>query len=144
MSTTQNLLAASLGAGLTALGRARQGRTKGRMLVPGLTAAVEVIFDPQRTTFEQLARLFLEIHDPTQVDRQGPDVGDQYRSAIFYMDEAQRQTAERLLAQLRSRGLAVATKLEPAARFWPAETYHRDYYQRNGKTPYCHARVKRF
>jgi peptide methionine sulfoxide reductase msrA/msrB len=110
----------------------------------GHAEAVEVIFDPQRTRFETLARLFLEIHDPTEVDRQGPDIGAQYRSVIFYTDEDQRQTAEKLLALLRARGLAVATRVEPAARFWPAEPKHRDYYLRNGKTPYCHARVKRF
>jgi peptide methionine sulfoxide reductase msrA/msrB len=110
----------------------------------GHAEAVEVVFDPQRTSFETLARLFLEIHDPTQVDRQGPDIGDQYRSVIFYTDEVQRQTAERLLALLRAKGVSVATRLVPATRFWPAEPNHRDYYQRNGKMPYCHARVKRF
>lgn len=110
----------------------------------GHTEAVEVIFDPQRTSFDKLARLFLEIHDPTQINRQGPDVGEQYRSVIFYTDEAQRQTAAQLLALLRARGLKVATRLEPALRFWPAEAKHRDYYLRNGKAPYCHMRVKRF
>ncbi len=110
----------------------------------GHAEAVEVIFDPQRTSFETLTKLFLEIHDPTQVNRQGPDIGDQYRSAIFHADETQRQTAEKLLALLRARGLAVATRLEPTSRFWPAEANHRDYYLRNGKTPYCHMRVKRF
>jgi len=110
----------------------------------GHAEAVEVVFDPKRTDFEKLARLFFEIHDPTQVDRQGPDIGDQYRSAVFYVDDAQRRTTERLIALLRARGLAVVTRLEPAVRFWPAERKHRDYYLRNGKTPYCHTRVKRF
>ncbi len=109
----------------------------------GHAEAVEVRFDPVRTDFERLAKLFLEIHDPTQVERQGPDIGDQYRSAIFYTDETQHQTAERLLNILRHSGLKVATQLVPAGTFWPAEDYHQDYYLHNGSAPYCHTRTKR-
>lgn len=110
----------------------------------GHAEAVELTFDPARTDFETLARLFFEIHDPTQVNRQGPDIGHQYRSEIFYLDEAQKATAERLIGILKAKGLSVATKLTPATEFWPAEGYHQDYYERKGTTPYCHFRVKRF
>lgn len=110
----------------------------------GHIEAVEVLFDPKQTTYEALARLFFEIHDPTQTDRQGPDVGEQYRSAVFYRDEAQKATAEKLIALLRDKGHKVATRLEAASAFWPAETVHQDYYFRKGKTPYCHRPEKRF
>jgi len=110
----------------------------------GHAEAVEVVFDPLQTSFEKMARLFFEIHDPCQLNQQGPDVGDQYRSAVFYMDAAQKQTTEKLIAELKKQGLAVVTQVVPAGTFWPAEAYHQDYYQRSGKTPYCHFRVKRF
>jgi len=110
----------------------------------GHAEAVEVVFDPQKTTFEKLAKLFLEIHDPTQVGRQGPDVGSQYRSAIFYLNDKQEQTAEKLIKILKTKGLKTATKIEPAGRFWTAEDYHQDYYKRKQKLPYCHAYKKRF
>jgi len=106
--------------------------------------AVEVLYDPKRTDYETLARLFFEIHDPTQRDGQGPDIGSQYRSVVFYRDEQQKATAEKLIKLLRDKGYDVATRLEPAARFWPAEDYHQDYYFAKGKTPYCHRPVKRF
>ncbi len=110
----------------------------------GHAEAVEVIFDPAKTSFETLTRLFFETHDPTQVDRQGPDVGEQYRSAIFYTSDVQKTIAGKLIEQLRSRGIRVATKLEPAGVFWPAEDYHQEYYQRTGGQPYCHAYRKLF
>ncbi|MEW5796386.1 MAG: bifunctional methionine sulfoxide reductase B/A protein [Candidatus Zixiibacteriota bacterium] len=110
----------------------------------GHAETVEVVFDPTKTNFETLARLFFEIHDPTQVDRQGPDVGDQYRSAIFYTDDAQKQTSQKLIDILKGRGYKVATELAMAESFWPAEDYHQDYYDRTGKTPYCHIYTKRF
>ena len=110
----------------------------------GHAEAVEVVYDPQKTDFEKLAKLFLEIHDPTQINRQGPDVGSQYRSAIFYFTGEEKKTAEKLLKILKDKGLKVATKIEAASRFWPAEKYHQDYYKIKGKTPYCHAYTKRF
>jgi len=110
----------------------------------GHAEALEITFDPTKTSFEELARLFFEIHDPTQVDRQGPDMGAQYRSAIFYLDEEQRQTAEKLIQILRNRGYAVATKLLAATEFWPAEGYHQRYYEHKGTQPYCHVYTKRF
>ncbi len=110
----------------------------------GHAEAVEVIFDPRQTRFEAVARRFFEIHDPTQHDRQGPDIGDQYRSAIFYTSEEQRQMALRLIDELRKRTDDVATQVVPATTFWPAEAYHQDYYRKTGKTPYCHRPVPRF
>ena len=110
----------------------------------GHIEAVKVVFDPKRTTYEALAKLFFEIHDPTQVDRQGPDVGEQYRSAVFYKDADQKAAAEKLVGQLQAKGLKIATRLEPLGAFWPAEANHQDYYFRKGSLPYCHQRVKRF
>lgn len=110
----------------------------------GHAETVEVIFDPSRASFEQLARLFFEIHDPTQVDRQGPDIGPQYRSAIFYTDDEQKQTAEKLIHILEDKGYQVATELARADTFWVAEDYHQDYYGKTGKIPYCHTYEKRF
>jgi peptide methionine sulfoxide reductase msrA/msrB len=110
----------------------------------GHAETVEVVFDPSVTDFETLARLFFEIHDPTQVDRQGPDIGSQYRSAVFYTDDDQKAVAERLIRTLESKGYSIATELAPAGRFWPAEDYHQDYYDYTGKQPYCHSYQKRF
>jgi peptide methionine sulfoxide reductase msrA/msrB len=110
----------------------------------GHLEAVEVVFDPAATIFEKLARLFFEIHDPTQADGQGPDLGEQYRSAIFAIDDEQRQVATKLISLLRARGLDVVTVIREAGTFWPAEAHHQDYYARKGTEPYCHVRVKRF
>ncbi len=110
----------------------------------GHAETVEVVFDPNKTNYEDLAKLFFEIHDPTQRNRQGPDVGYQYRSAIFYADQQQKQIAENLIEQLKKKGLKVVTSVEPAKEFWPAEDYHQDYYSKTGGVPYCHFRTKRF
>ena len=110
----------------------------------GHAETVKVVYDPTKTSFEALAKLFFEIHDPTQVNRQGPDIGAQYRSAVFVSDDAERKAAEHLIAVLRERGYGVATTIEPAGPFYEAEGYHQDYYERKGSTPYCHARVRRF
>lgn len=110
----------------------------------GFAEAVEVTFDPTKTSFEELARLFFEIHDPTQVNRQGPDMGDQYRSAIFYLNDEQKAIAEKLIKILQYKGYDVATKLVKAETFYIAEDYHQHYYEHNGETPYCHRYVKKF
>lgn len=110
----------------------------------GHAEVVEVIYDPKKVDYETLAKLFFEIHDPTQTDGQGPDLGDQYRSEIFYISPQQRAIAEQLIATLEAKGYSVATKLTPATTFYRAEEYHQDYYQHKGTEPYCHFRVKRF
>lgn len=104
----------------------------------------EVTFDPSKTSYEEVAKLFFEIHDPTQVNRQGPDVGEQYKSVVFYANEEQKETAEKLIGLLKAKGFKVATELRPAKDFWVAEDYHQDYYAKTGKEPYCHRPVKRF
>ncbi|MDK1032178.1 MAG: peptide-methionine (S)-S-oxide reductase MsrA, partial [Planctomycetia bacterium] len=110
----------------------------------GHAEAVEVVFDPEQTTFENLARLFFETHDFTQLNRQGPDVGTQYRSAVFYLDDEQKATVEKLVGLLKKKDFDVKTEVSPTGRFWPAEEYHQDYYEKNGATPYCHAFRKVF
>ena len=134
--------------------RTQVGYTGGHVVNPtyeevcsGLTGhleALEIIFDPEKTDYETLAMLFFEIHDPTQKNGQGPDIGPQYRSAIFYLTEKQKRVAEELIGKLKRKGLGVVTEVEPAAPFYPAEDYHQQYYDKTGKTPYCHRRIKRF
>jgi len=110
----------------------------------GHAETMEVEYDPTRISYEKLARLFFEIHDPTQVNRQGPDLGEQYRSAIFYVDDQQKQVAEKLIRILKAKGYDVATEVTKAGIFWEAENYHQSYYQKNGHKPYCHIYKKRF
>ncbi len=110
----------------------------------GHAEVLEVVFDADRVSFETLARLFFEIHDPTQKDRQGPDIGSQYRSAIFYTTEEQKQVSESLITILKDKGYNVVTKLLPAEPFWKGEDYHQQYYKKNGSTPYCHIKEQRF
>jgi peptide methionine sulfoxide reductase msrA/msrB len=110
----------------------------------GHAEAVKVVFDPQKVSYEEVAKLFFEIHDPTQKNRQGPDIGHQYRSVVYYNSPEQKKTAEKLIKILRNKGYDVATELEPAATFYPAEDYHQDYYEKQSSLPYCHSYVKRF
>ncbi len=110
----------------------------------GHAEAIEVIFDPEKTNFEELCKLFFEIHDPTQLNRQGPDVGEQYRSAVFYLNQEQKQTTEKLINILKEKGLNVVTQIVPAAPFYEAEEKHQDYYNKTGSKPYCHFRIKKF
>jgi peptide methionine sulfoxide reductase msrA/msrB len=110
----------------------------------GHAEAVEVVFDPNLVSYEELTRLFFEIHDPTHVNRQGPDIGEQYRSEIFYVDDEQKKVAENLISILKGKGFNVATKVTKATTFWPAEDYHQDYYENKGSLPYCHGYTKRF
>lgn len=98
----------------------------------GHAEAVEVTYDPEQTSFEELAKFFFEIHDPT-IDRRSR--GGQYRSAIFYTDEAQQQTALLLMEQLRQRGFLPQTELTPATTFWPAEARHQQYCDTRGLQP---------
>ena len=110
----------------------------------GHAEAVEVIFDPTKVSYDELVILFFETHDPTQSDGQGPDIGDQYRSEIFYLDENQKETAQKYIDILKQKGYDVVTKLTPATKFWKAENYHQDYYQQKGESPYCHIYTKKF
>ena len=110
----------------------------------GHLETVRVRFHTDQVSYEAIARRFFEIHDPTQANGQGPDIGSQYLSAVFYASPEQKDTAASLIAQLEARGYHVATKLEPAKPFFSAESYHQDYYERTGKLPYCHTPVRRF
>lgn len=110
----------------------------------GHAEATEVIFDPGKVSYEELARLFFETHDPTQLNRQGPDIGSQYRSAIFYLDDEQKAIGEQLIKLLVVKGYGVVTELTEATSFWEAEGYHQDYYAGNGALPYCHFYEKKF
>jgi peptide methionine sulfoxide reductase msrA/msrB len=110
----------------------------------GHAEAVKVSFDPKITDFEKLAILFFEIHDPGTLNRQGPDIGNQYRSEIFYMNLEQKETAEKLINILREKSFNVVTALSPAKDFFPAEDYHQDYYIKSGRLPYCHFYKKKF
>ncbi|MCX7775611.1 MAG: peptide-methionine (S)-S-oxide reductase MsrA [Rectinemataceae bacterium] len=104
----------------------------------GHAETVEITFDPARISYRQILDLFWKFHDPTTLNRQGADVGEQYRSVIFYLDERQREIAE---ASLRDAQAfyedPIVTALEPAGVFWPAEEYHQSYYARNPDAPYC-------
>ena len=111
------------------------------------TGHIEVLrveFDPSVTNFEHLAKLFFEIHNPTQTNGQGNDIGEQYLSKIFYTSETQKEISQKLIQLLEGKGLKIATELVPATKFWSAETYHQKYYEKNGGTPYCHFRKKLF
>ena len=110
----------------------------------GHAEAVEVVYDPTKTSYEKLARLFFETHDFTQLNRQGPDIGKQYRSGVFYLNDEQKEVAERLVKTLREKGYDVKTEITAASKFWPGENYHQDYYNKTGKTPYCHIYRKIF
>ncbi len=110
----------------------------------GHLETVAVTYDPSKVGYKTLAKTFFEIHDPTQEGRQGPDVGAQYQSAIFYNDAAEKETAMELIKRLRKNGYDVKTKLIKASAFYKAEAYHQDYYERHHKQPYCHGYVKRF
>lgn len=110
----------------------------------GHAETVEVVFDPTQVSYETVAKRFFEIHDPTQADGQGPDLGDQYRSEVFYTSPEQKAVAEDLIRRLEAKGYDVVTRVTPASRFYPAEEYHQNYYERKGSTPYCHTYTKRF
>jgi peptide-methionine (S)-S-oxide reductase len=123
----------------------RVGYTGGRSMNPtyrdvcsgdtGHAEAVEVTFDPSVISYEQLLELFWTCHDPTQLNRQGPDIGDQYRSAVFFFSEAQKQLAQASLEKLEQFGRLrrrIATEIVPAGTFWEAEEYHQKYHQNHG------------
>lgn len=101
---------------------------------------IEVIFDPHVLSYEALTKLFFAIHNPTQENGQGPDIGEQYRSTIFYLSKNQELTSEKLIQTLEKQGLDIATQLKPASLFYPADSSHQNYYQKKGSIPYCNTK----
>ena len=110
----------------------------------GHLETVEVIYDASKVSYETLAKAFFEIHDPTQTNGQGPDIGSQYLSAIFVSNEDEKKTIKKLIHILEKKGLKVATKILEKRDFYKAEDYHQDHYKKKGSKPYCHAYIKRF
>lgn len=106
--------------------------------------AIRVLYDPQKISYEQLTKYFFEIHDPTQTNGQGPDLGQQYLSVIFYHNDKQKEIADNLIQYLEHQGSLIATHIIPASVFWPAEKDHQDYYSKTGHQPYCHRYIKKF
>lgn len=109
----------------------------------GHAEAVKISFDPAVISYDELLDIFFHTHDPTQLNRQGADVGTQYRSAVFYLDAAQKAAAEAAMARAAPDWDApIVTRLEPASTWWPAEDYHQEYFERSGgSNPYCQAVV---
>ncbi|HEV2707680.1 MAG TPA: peptide-methionine (S)-S-oxide reductase MsrA [Pyrinomonadaceae bacterium] len=118
-----------------------------REVCSGTTGHAEVVrveCDPREVSYEDLLRVFFTIHDPTTLNRQGGDIGTQYRSALFYHSPAQKETAERVIKELSEAGVwddPIVTEVTEAGEFYPAEDYHRDYFERNPEQPYCRAVV---
>ncbi|MCW8896298.1 bifunctional methionine sulfoxide reductase B/A protein [Sulfurimonas sp.] len=110
----------------------------------GHLETVEVIYDPSKVSFKQLARTFFEIHDPTQTNGQGPDIGPQYLSAVFTNNENETNTVRELISQLEANGYKVATQILPKREFYKADEDHQKYYTKKGSKPYCHGYTKRF
>ena len=105
----------------------------------GYAEVAQVSFDPEKVTYQQLLEVFWAMHDPTQVDRQGPDIGDQYRSVIYTHDDEQRAAAEESKAKAQARfDRPIATQIGPLPAFYAAEDYHQEYYTKTGHGPYCH------
>lgn len=109
----------------------------------GHVEVVRVVFDSQKIIYQDLVKYFFEIHDPTQVDGQGPDIGQQYLSKVFVYDDAQAVIVNHLINVLSEAGYAMVTTVEPMQIFWPAEAYHQSYYKRQQARPYCHMRQRR-
>lgn len=126
------------------------GRTENpdyKSICTGLTGHLEVVrvdYDESIVSFEELVKLFFEIHDFTQINGQGPDIGSQYLSAIFYTDEEQKIVSEKVIKELENMNYKVATSLYELVPFYEAEDYHQDYYDRHQKVPYCHSYNKIF
>ena len=110
----------------------------------GYLELVEVVYDPSKVSYEKLARLFFEIHDPTQKNGQGPDIGSQYLSAIFVSTNQEKKIVQKLINALESNGYKITTEIKKREVFYKAEDYHQNYYDKKGYKPYCHGYVKRF
>lgn len=160
--TTEPLETATLGGGcfwcleavyqeLEGVDRVRSGYAGGhvpsptyRQVCSGTTGHAEVVqvdFDPDVVSFREILEVFFTIHDPTTPDRQGADVGPQYRSIVLYGSDEQKETAEHVIEELGAEGAyggaAIVTEVEPLETFWAAEEEHDDYYRRNSEQPYC-------
>jgi len=106
----------------------------------GHAEAVQITFDPKVISFEEILKIFFTVHDPTTLNRQGPDTGSQYRSAVFFHSEAQKKIAQNIIQRLNIEkiwGAPIVTEVKPLVHFYPAEDYHQKYYQRNREAPYC-------
>jgi methionine-S-sulfoxide reductase len=105
----------------------------------GHAEGVKIVFDPEKVSYETLLKHFFRLHDPTQLNRQGPDIGDNYRSAIFYQNDDQKTKAQKMIDDLNETkfGHGIVTKLEPNSTFWPAEEYHQKFTQKTGQGA-CH------
>ncbi len=138
--------------GLRGVNAVRSGYAGGHVADPsyedvctGRTGHAEVVvvdFDPAEVSYADLLRVYFTMHDPTTKDRQGNDVGTQYRSAIFYRGDDQRATAESVMREVSAAGIydaPLVTELRPLEAFYPAEAYHDDYFARNPRQPYCQA-----
>jgi len=111
----------------------------------GHAESVRVTYNPEIIGYHELVQLFFETHDPSQVDRQGPDIGSQYRSAIFYSTPEEQKVAEHYYQKLEQKGYNVATHIVPLDAFYPEQDEaHQHFYQKKGELPYCHIYQKRF
>ncbi len=113
--------------------------------VTGHAECLEITYDTNNISLEDILKVFWETHDPTTLNRQGNDVGSQYRSVVFYHDDFQKETAENYIKQLNKSGVfkkTIVTTLEPFSKFYPAESYHQDYFNLNGNAPYCQFVIK--
>lgn len=110
----------------------------------GHIEVVKVVYNPKIITYGDLAKYFFEIHDPTQINGQGPDMGHQYISVVFTNDEQEKEIINKLIKELKNNGFEVATKTFDLVPFYKAEDYHQNYYNKNGHIPYCHKYTKRF
>lgn len=109
----------------------------------GHVEAVRILFNPKIITLEQVVQYFFEIHNPAQKDGQGPDIGSQYLSKVFYYSEQQKNSIEQVISTLETNSEKFATTVEPISIFWPAEEFHQHYYQKNNQAPYCHKHTPR-
>jgi peptide-methionine (S)-S-oxide reductase len=110
----------------------------------GHAEVAQIKFDPKVISFKDLLRVFFSVHDPTTLNRQGNDVGTQYRSAIFYYNDEQKRDAEEVIKEITDKGIydnPIVTEVTPLEKFWPAENYHQEYFANNPNQPYCTAVV---
>ncbi len=110
----------------------------------GHAEAVRIKYDDTKTNYETLLKLFMEIHDPTQLNGQGYDLGTQYRSELYYADQEQKETIDKIISILRDKGMDIVTRVCPQGVFYRAEEYHQDYYDQKGTLPDCHSRKRLF